>query len=60
MLRRSVAADRLEALRAKAAHLVDVSLEAVVSQANRCRLCVGTHGEIAAKELGSRRPGSPG
>jgi uncharacterized peroxidase-related enzyme len=25
---------------------------AVVSQANRCRFCVGTHGEIAAKELG--------
>jgi uncharacterized peroxidase-related enzyme len=25
---------------------------AVVSQANRCGFCVGTHGEIAAKELG--------
>jgi uncharacterized peroxidase-related enzyme len=25
---------------------------AVVSQANRCQFCVGTHGEIAAKELG--------
>lgn len=25
---------------------------AVVSQANRCRFCVGTHGEIAARELG--------
>lgn len=24
----------------------------VVSQANRCQFCVGTHGEIAAKELG--------
>jgi uncharacterized peroxidase-related enzyme len=25
---------------------------AVVSQTNRCQFCVGTHGEIAAKELG--------
>src|SRR5829696_2638191 len=25
---------------------------AVVSQANRCQFCLGTHGEIAAKELG--------
>ena len=25
---------------------------AVVSRANRCQFCVGTHGEIAAKELG--------
>ena len=25
---------------------------AVVSHANRCQFCVGTHGEIAAKELG--------
>jgi uncharacterized peroxidase-related enzyme len=26
---------------------------AVVSRANRCQFCVGTHGEIAGKELGS-------
>src|SRR5215218_8024659 len=25
---------------------------AVVSQANSCQFCLGTHGEIAAKELG--------
>src|SRR5215218_7062741 len=28
------------------------SFAAAVSRANRCQFCVGTHGEIAARELG--------
>jgi uncharacterized peroxidase-related enzyme len=32
----------------------------VVSQANRCQFCVGTHGEIAAKELGRDALAGPG
>lgn len=33
---------------------------AVVSQANRCQFCVGTHSEIAAKELGRDVLARPG